>query len=219
MGFSGSWRVFVQALKTGYEHIGKVMLYNLFWFALGFSPVLLMTYLPIESNVFYLGSIIVTFFTLGGSTVAVHYVMNRVISGEEVVVKDFWIGFKKFFVRGSVLLFLAILGFTILVFNIWFSGNYPSTVFLILSGFWIWGIIYWYAMQQFVFPFLTQQDIGFFLTLKRAALITLDNPLASGILVVISLIIIILSTVLAAPILIFVASFLAILQNLFYREL
>jgi uncharacterized membrane protein YesL len=219
MGFSASWRLFVQALKTSYDHIGKVMLFNLIWFAMGFAPILVMTYLPVNSDIFFAACLITTFITLGGATAAIHYVMSRIISGEDTSVRDFWNGFKQFFARGGVILFLAILGFTILVFNIWFSGNYPNTVFLILAGFWVWGIIYWYAMLQFVFPFLTQQNVGVFLSLKRAALITLDNPLASGILLVLGLVVIVLSAVLAAPILIFTASFLALLQNYFYNEL
>ncbi len=211
--------MFVQALKTSYDHIGKVMLFNLIWFAMGFAPILIMTYLPVESNIVFVLSMVATFITLGGATGAIHYLMNLIIAGEDTSVRDFWVGFKRFFARGSLILFLAILGFTILIFNIWFSGNYPNTVFLILAGFWVWGIVYWYSMLQFVFPFLTQQDIGVFLSLKRAALITLDNPLASIILLVLGLIVIVLSALLAAPILIFTASFLALLQNYFYNEL
>lgn len=219
MGFVQSWRMFVQALKTSYDHIGKVMLTNLIWFGLGFAPFLAVTYLPLHSNVFFALAIISTFITLGGATAAVHYMMNRVITGDEATLRDFWAGFKLFFVRGTILIVLAVLGFTILIFNIWFSGNYPSTVFLILAGFWIWGIIYWGSVQQFVFPFLTRQDIGFFLALKRAALLTLDNPLASGILLLLSILVVVLSALLAAPLLIFTASFLALLQNYFYNEM
>lgn len=219
MGFGQSWRMFVKALKTSYEHIGKVMWVNLVWFGLGFAPFLAITYLPLNNSIFFGAAIIGTFITLGGATAAVNYMMNRIIAKEETSLKDFWEGFRKFFVRGSILLFFGVLGFVILVFNIWFSGNYPSTIFMILAGFWIWGIIYLYSMLQFVFPFLTQQNAGVFTILKRAALITLDNPLASVILLVFSLIVIVLSVLLVAPILIFTASFMALLQNYFYNEM
>lgn len=219
MGFKTSWRMFVQALKASYDHLGKVMLYNLLWFGLGFAPILIMTYVPLNSDLFFAICFIGTFITLGGATAAIHHIMGLIVAGEYVAFQDFWHGFKKFFVRGSILIFLAILGFTILVFNIWFSGNYPSTLFMILVGFWVWGIVYWYSMLQFVFPFMTQQDIGVFKTLKRAALITLDNPLASGFLLIISVVVLVLSTLLAAPLLIFTASFLALLQNYFYNEM
>ncbi len=58
-----------------------------------------------------------------------------------------------------------------------------------------------------------------FKTLKRAALIILDNPLPSLVLLVLSVIVVALSLVFAAPLLIFMASFLAVVQNCFYHEL
>lgn len=219
MGFKSSWRMFVKALKTSYDHLGKIMLYNLTWFVLGFAPILIMTYLPINNEVFFAVCLLGTFLSLGGATGAIHHVMGQIISGEDVEFRDFLRAFKQFFVRGSILLFLALTIFVILVFNIWFSGNYPNTLFMILVGFWVWGMVYWYSMLQFVFPFLTQQNTGVFKILRRAALITLDNPLASGLLLIISLVVIVLSALLAAPLLIFTASFLALLQNYFYNEM
>ena len=220
MTFGQSWRTFVRALKLSYDHIGKVMLTNFVWFCVGFGPMLAFSYLPfLQNDVFFYLSIILSFITMGGAIAFVHYRMNRVILGEDTSFKDLWEGFKLFWLRGSGLLFLGVLAVFILVFNIMFSQNYPAVVFTILSGIWIWGIIFWIAMHQFVFPFLVNQDIGVFLTLKRAALIVLDNPLPSLVLLVLSAAIVVLCLILAAPILIFVASFLALLQNCFYHEL
>jgi uncharacterized membrane protein YesL len=220
MSFGQSWRTFVRALKLSYDNIGKVMLTNLVWFGIGFAPMLAFSYVPfLQTDVFFLVSIVVTLITIGGATGAVHYRMNHLIQGEETVLKDMWEGFKLYWFRGTILFFLGILGFLILVFNIWFSQNYPTTIFMILSGLWIWGIIYWIALHQFVFPFLVNQDIGVFKTLKRAALIILDNPLPSLVLLVLSVIVVALSLVFAAPLLIFMASFLAVVQNCFYHEL
>lgn len=90
---------------------------------------------------------------------------------------------------------------------------------MILSGLWVWGIIFWLALHQFAFPFLINQDIGVLKTLKRAALIVLDNPLPTLVLLVLSALVVVLSVVFAAPLLIFVASFLGIVQNSFYHEM
>lgn len=219
MSFGQSWQMLIKALKLSYEHMGKVMLMNIAWFVLGFLPFLAFTYLPLDHNVFFVASLVLSVITLGGAMAAIHYVMNLILDREEVTLRDFWKGFKRFVLRGSVLFLLAILGFVLLIFNIWFSANYPSTIFMILSGFWIWGILFWASLHQFVFPFVINQDIGIFLSIKRAALLTLDNPLVSIVLIVLNLIVIVLSALLAAPILIFTASFLAILQNCFYREM
>ncbi|HBG01259.1 MAG TPA: hypothetical protein DDW87_06780 [Firmicutes bacterium] len=220
MSLGQSWRTFVRALKLSYEHIGKVMLTNLVWFGMGFLPFLAFTYIPfLQNDAVFVITIIATFITLGGATGGVSYRMNRVIMGEDTALKDWWDGFKLFWLRGTILLVLGLLGLVLLVFNIWFSQNYPSTLFLVLSGLWIWGIIYWSALQQFVFPFVINQNIGVLKTLKRSALIVLDNPLSVFILLVFTVIIAGLSVVFAAPLLIFMASFLALLHNCFYHEL
>lgn len=219
MGLKRSWQTLIRAFKISYEHIGKVMITNLIWFVLGFIFFLLHTYVPVQKDVLFAIALIGTPLTLGGATGAVHYRMNRLIEGEDSPFHDVLDGLKKFFVRGAISYFLAALGFTILFFNIWFSQNYPSTLFIILSGFWIWGIVFWYTVQQFVFPFMINQNIGVFGALKKASLIVLDNPLASFLLAIFSIIIIVLCVVLAAPLMVFVASILAILQNCFYHEL
>ncbi|HKM43103.1 MAG TPA: hypothetical protein VJZ70_03830 [Limnochordia bacterium] len=220
MSFGQSWRTFFRAFKISYEHIGKVMLTNLIWFAVGFAPLLAFSYLPfLQRDAFFIVAIVIGLVTMGGATGAVHYRMNRVVLGEETSLKDMWEGFKLYWLRGTILITLAILGFLLLLFNMWFSQNYPTTLFMILSGLWIWGIIFWFALNQFVFPFLTNQDIGVIKTLKRSALIILDNPLTTLVLLVLSVIVVALSLVFAAPLLIFVASFLAIVQNSFYHAM
>ncbi|NLM40861.1 MAG: YesL family protein [Firmicutes bacterium] len=219
MGFKDSIRTFWRALKLSYEHIGKVMVTNLIWFGAGFFLLLLFTYLPVQSDWFFALVLLGTPITIGGALGAVHFRMNALVKGEETVFGDIWEGFRRYFFRGAILAILAVLGFAILFFNIWFSQNYPSKLFLLLSGFWIWGIVLWYAMHQFVFPFVVNQNAGVFSALKKAALMVLDNPWPSFLLVIFSLIVIVISVVFAAPLLIFLASFLALLQNCFYHEL
>lgn len=217
MNFRQSWRTFVQALRLSYDHLGKLVLISALWFALGFGPLLLIPYLPVQSPALWLMAIAVSFLAFGGGFPAVHYIVRQAMNRGDVSARDFWSGFKKFFVRGSVLFFLRLLGFFILAFNIFVGLNNPNTLFLILSGFWLWGFFYWYAVQQFVFPFLVQQDTSVLAALKKSVLITLDNPLASLVLLLVSLIIGIASVVLAIPLLIFTAGFLAFLQNCFYN--
>lgn len=216
MNFRQSWQTLLRSLRMGYEHLGKLMLINFLWFALGFGPVIISLYLPWQTPITLIAALLISLVTFGGGFPALHYLINRIIDREEVSWQHFWRGFKKFVVRGTILFFLRMLGFFILAFNIWVTLNNPSTLFLILSGVWLWGIFYWYAIQQFVYPFLTRQDIGVIMTLKRAVLITLDNPLASGFLLVISLVVGIASALLAIPMAVFTAGFLAFLQNNFY---
>ncbi|HHY10565.1 MAG TPA: DUF624 domain-containing protein [Firmicutes bacterium] len=217
MGFAQSWQVFIEALKTSYHNLGRVMLTNFLWFGVSFAPILAVTYIPFENVWFFLAGALGTVITFGGATAALHSSMNQIIAGEEATLKEFWFSFKKFLARGGVLTFLGGLGFALLIFNIWFSTNYSSKIVFFLIGFWLWGIVYWYSVLQFVFPFLTQQDIKPILAIKRAGLISLDNVLASFVILVLSTAVIILSIILGAPLIIFTASFLALLQNLALR--
>lgn len=219
MGFKDSCRTFWRALKLSYEHIGKVMITNLVWFVVGFFLLLVFTYVPVEGSSLFLVALVGTPIAIGGAFGAVHHRMNALIKGEETTLNDLWLGFKKYFLRGAILAVLAVLGFGILFFNIWFSQTYPSKFFLLLSGFWIWGIVLWYAMHQFVFAFVVNQNAGVFTALRKSALIVLDNPWPSFLLVIFSLLVTALSLLFAAPLIIFLASFLALLQNCFYHEL
>lgn len=220
MSFGQTWRTFLRAFKLSYDHIGKVMVTNLLWFSLGFGPMLAFSYLPfLQNDAFFFIAIVTGFVTMGGAVGAVHYRMNRVVLGEETVLKDMWEGFRLYWLRGTILVLLGVLGVLLLVFNIWFSQNYPPILFMALSGLWVWGIVFWAALHQFVFPFLANQDIGVIKALKRSALIVLDNPLPTLLLLILSVVVVALSLLFAAPLLIFVASFLALVQNCFYHEL
>ncbi|HHY16129.1 MAG TPA: hypothetical protein GX521_08655 [Firmicutes bacterium] len=216
MNFSQSWQAFVRSLRLGYEHLGKLMLANLLWFSLGFGPLIILLYLPWQAPIMLIAALLISLVMFGGAYPALHMLINHIMDRQDVSWRLFWQGFKKFAVRGTILFFIRMLGFFILGFNIWVTLNNPSTLFLILSGVWLWGIFYWYAIQQFVYPFLIRQDIGVLMTLKRAVLITLDNPLASVFVLVVSLVFGIASVFLAIPLVLFTAGFLAFLQNNFY---
>lgn len=218
MNLRQCWQVIAQSFKAAYDRIGIVMLTNLLWFAVGFGPLLIVMYVPLPPAVTYLG-ILLTVLTLGGAAAAVNYVMARIVDKEEVEIRDFKAGLQKFFWRGAALAVIALLGAVVLFVDLAFSITHSNRFVQMASGIWIWAIIFWYAVQQFVFPFLVQQDIGIRKVLKRSALLVLDNPLGSAFMVVISLVVLALCIVLAAPILLFVTCLLALLQNFAFKQL
>ncbi len=212
------WQVIVQSFKTAYDRIGMVMLTNLLWFAVGFGPLLIVMYVPLPPIVTYLG-IFATILTLGAGAAAVNYVMVRIINKEDVAVRDFMDGLRKFFWRGAALSLIAVLGALVLFVDLAFSLTHSNRIIQLLSGIWVWALVFWYAVQQFVFPFLVQQDIGIRKVLKRSALLVVDNLLGGAFMVIISLVVLALCIILAAPILLFVTCFLALLQNYAYNQL
>lgn len=218
MSFRQSWQALLRSLRMGYDHLGKLIMLNVLWFTLGFGPIIISVYLPWQTPAILIIAALISLVMFGGGFPALHTQINRISEGETISWRGFWGEFKRFAVRGTILFFLRLLGFFILALNIWVTLNNPTTLFLLLSGLWLWGIFYWYAMQQFIYPFLTRQDIGVIMTLKRAALITLDNPLPSAFILIISLIIGIASAVLVVPAVLFTAGLLAFLQNNFFVD-
>ncbi len=219
MNLYQGWQVIVQSFKTLYERIGLVMGTNLLWFFVGFGPALIVLYIPYQHPILFVAGILVTILTLGASTAAVNHVMIKIINRDEVGLRDFKVGFRKFFGRGALMALIAILGAIILWVDLLFSLSHPNQIFQLLSGIWIWGMIFWYAVLQFVYPFLVQQDIGLLKALKRSALVVIDNLLGSVIVVVVTLVVLVLCIILAAPLLLFVASLLALIQNYAYNQI
>ncbi len=220
MGFGQSWRVFVRAIRTSYEYLGTALLLNVLWFLVSLAPLLAFLYFPILDGIGFVIALILTIILFSGSTGAIQYVFSQILDGESFSLSYLRDGFKRFIFKGTVLVFLIVIGFFILMFNIWFSRTYPSMLFSILSGFWFWGILYLFVLTQLIFPILVQENVGIREAFKRAALLTLDNPLASAMLLIMSLSVIVLSMVaVGVPFLVFSASFLSILQNYFYTEL
>ncbi|NLM39370.1 MAG: DUF624 domain-containing protein [Firmicutes bacterium] len=219
MNLYQGWQVIVQSFKTLYERIGLVMGTNLLWFFIGFGPALIVLYIPYQHPVLFIAGMLVTVLTLGASAAAVNYVMIKIINRDEVGLRDFKEGFRRFFGRGALAAVIAILGTLILWVDLLFSLNHSNQIIQLMSGIWIWGLVFWYAVLQFVFPFLVQQDIGLIKALKRAALVVIDNLLGSAIVVVVTLVVLVLCIVLAAPLLLFVASLLALIQNYAYNQI
>ena len=74
-------------------------------------------------------------------------------------------------------------------------------------------------MSNYIFPFLVNQDIGVFLTMKRAALLALDNLVVTILLTVSVVLVAGISIILAAAVLLLMMGIIAFLQNIAYRVL
>lgn len=214
MGPKQAGSVIVQSLKSTYEYIGTVMLANILWFFVGFFPVLVVSLLQIENPILFVLGLALTLITIGPATSGVHYIIHKLIIREEVaVLNDFKLGFRKFFTRSLALVILGLGVFVILVADLAFSVQHTNTIIRMLSGVWVYFMVFWFVMLQFLFPFLVQQDAGLKMIIKRAALITIDNVFASVIIAIAVILIMVISIVLAAPILLFFMGIVAFVQN------
>lgn len=211
--------ILAQAFKAAYEYIGILMLSNFVWFLAAFLPILLFTMLPWQHPVFFLFGVLGTVVLFGPATAGIHTVIYRLVQREEATLTHFRAGFVRFFGRSFLLALVMGVILGILIVDLWFSLNSPSTWFRLLSGIWVYFIIFWGIMAQFVFPFLVQQDIGVITILKRSSLLAMDNILVSVVITLVNTVILAVSVLLAAPILLFVMGLTAFVQHFALLEL
>lgn len=212
-------QVIVKSFKALYEYIGMVMITNLIWFLVGFSPLLILMLLNVDYVFAYLLGVLLTPLFLGPATASAHYVMVRLMDREETRVSDFKVGFRKFFTKGMGLVYLNGILVFILVVDLIFSVNSTNTFFRLLTGLWVWFILFWMVIMQYVFPLLVQHNLGVLATMKRAALLAMDNVGLSLALTLVNGLLLGLSVVLAAPFLLFFVGITGFMQNFALREI
>ncbi len=211
--------ILAQAFKAAYEYIGILMLSNFVWFLVAFLPLLLVTMLPFPHPVFLLAGILGTVVLFGPATAGIHTVIFRLASREEATLKHFYDGFRRHFGKAFLLTLVMGLILGILVADLAFSIYHTNTWIRLLSGIWVYFILFWGVVVQFVFPFLIQQDAGLLTILKRSSLVAMDNILVSLILTLVNGVVLIVSVLLAAPILLFATGLTAFVQHFALLEL
>lgn len=218
---SKSWSIIRKGIRYAYEYLGMVIATSVLWFFVGFLPILLVTTLNIhaENPLVLGGAMILTLGTFGPATAAIHAMMAKILSKEDVAVREFFTYFRRFFGRGVGLLVLNILILAILGCDFVFTTNHSSKIIRMFSGVWVYFFIFWALMSNYVFPFMVNQNIGIWLTMKRAALLALDNIVVTILLAVAVVLVVVLSSILAAPVLLLMMGTIAFLQNVGYREL
>ena len=103
--------------------------------------------------------------------------------------------------------------FLFIILNIRVSLNSQVFLFQLIGGMWLYVLLFWFAMMQYVFPLLVQQNVGILTIIKRAALITLDNILLSLLILLASLVITFVSAFSMVLLVILWLSLIGLLQN------
>ncbi len=113
------------------------------------------------------------------------YFASQITDEREPEFIDFWIGFKRYFLRSALLTLICLLVIGVLIVNILFYMNsavVPSSLRIpaaIAAGLCFWAIILVLMILVYAYPIMVTQNVGLRQTLKSAALIVLDNPLYS----------------------------------------
>ncbi len=199
MKFNQAGKIILDGLKKSYEHVGMLIMLNISWFFITFSPMFVMSLLRIENLVVFTSAVVLTLILLGPAAASVHYVIRQLLLKEDISVGDLKWLFPKFFGRSVLLVLMMSIILVIIGFNLVFSMNNPFIFVRLLSGVWLYFVLFWLAMLQFVFPVLISSDNGVILVLKQTALTVFDNILISLIIVVFSGIITVISLFTVIP--------------------
>lgn len=144
------------AFWNTYDNLGPFVLANLVWIALCLPVV-----------------------TAPAATAALFDLARRAADGESVGVRDFAGGFRAHFLPALRLGLFDLAAALLLWVNIDFYGHLGGWATLpgfLLAGVMIWIGGFWLLMHAHLMPLLAAGERSFAQLLKKAALLTLDNP-------------------------------------------
>lgn len=198
-----AWDLLLLALRLLWRRVGLLLLANLLW--LGLS-LLVITWPAATAGLFYLA---------------------RRVAEEELTadpqpatIDDFWIGFRQYWRRSSILAIGDLAGLALIVLALRFYGESTVTPLSWLVGPITLIGLAWAGAQFYIYPLLIQRsDTRVRLVMREAFLMAISYPLNTYSLLLTTLILSIAATILAGPILLIFFSFIAILQTIVLRAI
>lgn len=160
--FGGQVRTAVSSLggslRDSYNYLGTVLLCSVLWFAASLPVV-----------------------TMGPATAAAFHVVRRAVLREDVGLGDFLTGLRRYFWRGLVVWAVLVGGMCVIVVDLMFFASVKLVALRVLTGVWIYAALFVLGVATHAFGLLVEQDTTVGKVLKRGALLVLDNPFYTGV--------------------------------------
>ena len=151
--------------------------------------------------------------TAPASFVALYYVADKAARDEVIEIRDFFEGFKLYFVKGSLLGLLNIIVGMLLATNLLFYGQIAAGWAKAVQILWIAVTLFWLLLQVYLLPmFVVQIEPTFKVTLRNSALLILAQPLFSVIVALEIITLTAVSVILVMPFMIISMSLIALLS-------
>lgn len=162
--------------------------------------------------------------TLPAATGGLFYLVNRVVSEERDLdpkpaeIGDFWVGFRSFWKRSTLLGSLDFLALAMLVVALLFYLRSPIEPFRWLIGPVFLILVVFLGMQIYLFSLLiVSPEVSIWSIFRQAFLLVLAYPLDNLILLITLIVLATVSFVLAGPVLLLLFSLLALIQTIALR--
>lgn len=152
--------------------------------------------------------------TMPPATAGLFALTNRLANGERARLSDYFQGVRTYLLRSWQLVLADAIVPIIVLGNFAFYAQSQGALVTFLFGIWTLTLLYWLAMQPYLFPLMLEQvDKRLRITARNAALMVIKGPIFTLILLLISAAAITVSLLLVVPLLFVTASFLALLYN------
>ena len=131
---------------------------------------------PIFLGISYMIASLVLLALAGPATAALYDYAAKSLDGEAAGMRDYVQSFRTHFIKGYLVAALDLLILAALVLNTWFylTAEIPQ-LFRALSIVFMWGIVFWVAVQPYVFSVMIKLDTSVLQTFRNAVLLALDN--------------------------------------------
>lgn len=207
-------KITARAFRHVYDYLGMTMAMSAVWFLIGLLPswlaFLVMLQVPAINSF-----LIFAFFAvalLGPLTAATYAMCNSMVRGEYVAVRDYFTALRAHYRRGAGLTAILLVILAILVVDLVFFMSSQVVWMQYLSVLWVYFLIFWALMTQFAFVAVVRQDQSVWKSLKVAALLALDNIVASLVVGLVGALVVVISLWMRVPLMLFLAGTLAFLH-------
>lgn len=121
------------------------------------------------------------------SMAALHAMCQRAADGYAIKVEEYFGALRRYFGRSWLYAAPSILVNVLIVANIWFYADFEQEWAAWVQAAWLAGLLFWNAVQFYVFPYMiVQDDKRWLVALRNSALTAGANPLFTLILLVLS---------------------------------
>lgn len=203
-----------RSFKSVYDFMGMTMFLSAVWFLIGFMPTaltfLVMVQVP-AINSFLLFALAASLI-LGPLTAATYSMTSSMVQGQHVEIRDYWSKLRTHYKRSALVTAALLVILAILVIDLIFFMNSGNQWLQYLSVLWVYFIAFWVLVTQYAYAVLVRQDRKVWDVIKVAALLALDNVVASLIVAFASVLVVAISLWMRVPLLLFLAGTLAFLH-------
>lgn len=215
------WRAVARGFRGAYDFAGTTMIVSTLWFFGGMFPALLaflvLVQVPAINSVLIFGAVCVVL--LGPLTAGVYSVCDSIMRGDEVRIKEYFSHIARHYKKAALVTAVmgAILG--VLVIDVLFFLQLGNRIMQFVGMVWVYLIIFWLMMVQYVYPLVVRKDRSVWETIKMAALLVLDNVVATLVVVIFATLTAVASYFLRVPMMLFMVGTIGFIHIAAFTEL